>query len=95
MCLSCSQGAKHERVAAPDDNPRGAANVPLRQVGRGLIRTDAPGKAEGRTRCAGDYTVPDMLHAKMLRCLLASARLKRMDMTKARAPSEVVCASRC
>ena len=71
--------------------PRRAPNVRLRQVGKGLIRTDAPGKAEGRTRFAGDYTMPDMLHAKVLRSPLASARLRRIDVAKARALPGVAC----
>jgi CO/xanthine dehydrogenase Mo-binding subunit len=69
----------------------GTANVPLRQVGKPLVRTDAPGKAKGRTRYAGDYTMPDMLHAKVLRSPLASARLKRIDASKAQALPGVAC----
>ena len=67
------------------DNLYSTANVPLRQVGKALVRSDAPGKARGRTLYAGDYTMPNMLHAKVLRSPLASARLKRMDVSKARA----------
>jgi CO/xanthine dehydrogenase Mo-binding subunit len=62
-----------------------AVNVNLRQVGKPLVRTDAPGKAKGQTRYAGDYAMPDMLHAKVLRSPVASARLKRLDVSKARA----------
>ena len=67
------------------------ANVNLRQIGRPLARTDAPGKAEGRTRYAGDHTMPNMLHAKVLRSPEASARLRRIDAAKARALPGVVC----
>jgi CO/xanthine dehydrogenase Mo-binding subunit len=67
------------------------ANVNLRQVGRPLARSDAPGKAEGRTRYAGDYTMPNMLHAKVLRSPEASARLRRIDTAKARALPGVAC----
>jgi CO/xanthine dehydrogenase Mo-binding subunit len=67
------------------------ANVNLRQVGRPLARSDAPGKAEGRTRYAGDYTLPNMLHAKVLRSPEASARLRRIDAAKARALPGVAC----
>ena len=69
----------------------GTANVPLRQVGKPLVRTDAPGKARGRTRFAGDYTMPNMLHTKVLRSPLASARLKRIDTSKAEALAGVAC----
>ena len=68
-----------------------APNVNLRQVGRSLVRTDAPGKAQGRTRYAGDYVMPNMLHVKVLRSPLASARLKRLDAAKARALEGVAC----
>ena len=67
------------------------ANVVLRQVGKPLERTDAVGKATGRTRYAGDYTMPGMLHAKVLRSDIASGRLKRLDVSKARALPGVAC----
>ena len=67
------------------------ANVVLRQVGKPLERTDAVGKATGRTRYAGDYTMPGMLHAKVLRSDIASGRLKRLDVSKARALPGVTC----
>ena len=66
-------------------------NVTLRQVGKPLERTDAEGKATGRTRYAGDYTMPGMLHAKVLRSNIASGRLKRLDASKARAMPGVTC----
>ncbi len=64
----------------------------LRQVGRPLARIDAPGKATGSTRYGGDYTMPGMLHAKVLRSPMASARLRRIDVSKARALPGVACA---
>jgi CO/xanthine dehydrogenase Mo-binding subunit len=67
------------------------ANVEFRQIGKPLTRTDAPGKATGRTPYAGDYAMPGMLHAHVLRSPEASARLKRIDATKARALDGVVC----
>ena len=66
-------------------------NINLRQVGRPLVRTDAPGKAIGKTRYAGDYTMPGMLHARVVRSPIASARLRRIDVTKARALAGVAC----
>ena len=67
------------------------ANVVLRQVGKPLERTDAVGKATGRTRYAGDYTMPGMLHSKVLRSDIASGRRKRLDVSKARALPGVAC----
>ncbi|HLI10018.1 MAG TPA: xanthine dehydrogenase family protein molybdopterin-binding subunit [Alphaproteobacteria bacterium] len=66
-------------------------NVAWKQIGQPLERTDARGKAEGTTRYAGDYTMPNMLHAKVLRSTLASATLRRLDMGKARALPGVAC----
>jgi CO/xanthine dehydrogenase Mo-binding subunit len=68
-----------------------AANVEFRQVGKPLVRTDAPGKATGKTPFAGDYTMPGMLHAKVVRSPMASAKLRRLDVSKARALKGVVC----
>ena len=71
--------------------PTTSANIGLRQVGRALPRIDAPGKAHGRTRYAGDYVMPGMLHAKVLRAPIASGRLRRLDVSKARALPGVAC----
>ncbi len=68
-----------------------APNVNLRQIGRSLVRTDAPGKAQGRTRFAGDYVMPSMLHVKVLRAPMASARLTHLDAAQARALPGVAC----
>jgi CO/xanthine dehydrogenase Mo-binding subunit len=69
----------------------GGANIDFRQVGKRLARLDAPGKAHGKTRYAGDYVMPDMLHARVLRSPEASARLTRIDVSKARALAGVAC----
>ncbi|MBM3732685.1 MAG: xanthine dehydrogenase family protein [Acidimicrobiia bacterium] len=66
------------------------ANVAFRQVGKPLARTDAPGKAIGRTPYAGDYVMPGMLHAKVLRSPMPSARLVKLDVRKARALPGVI-----
>lgn len=65
-------------------------NVAFKQVGKPLTRTDAPGKALGKTRYAGDHTMPGMLHAKVVRANIASARLVSLDVSRARALSGVV-----
>src|SRR5690606_25658687 len=66
-------------------------NLRFSQIGKPLTRTDSPGKATGRTPYAGDYVMPGMLHARVLRADLASARLKRLDVSKARALPGVAC----
>ena len=67
------------------------ANVQFRQVGKPLTRTDAPGKVTGRTPYAGDYVMPGMLHMRVLRADIASARLARLDVSRAQALAGVAC----
>ncbi len=72
--------------------PLPPVNLPdLRQVGKPLRRVDAMGKAVGATVYAGDFSMPQMLHAKVFRSTLASARIKRLDVSKARSLPGVVC----
>lgn len=67
-------------------NPVPPVKLPdLRQVGKPLRRVDALGKAVGATIYAGDFTMPNMLQAKVLRSPHPSARIKRLDVSKARA----------
>lgn len=62
------------------------ANLPeLRQIGKPLTRIDAIGKVTGATKYAADYVMPNMLHAKVLRAKYASAKILRVDVSKARA----------
>jgi CO/xanthine dehydrogenase Mo-binding subunit len=73
------------------DLAHSASNVKFSQVGKPLRRTDAAGKAEGRTPYAGDYVMPGMLHARVVRADLASAKLRSLDVAKARALPGVAC----
>lgn len=66
-------------------------NVQLRQVGRPLIRKDAPNKAYGNTLFAGDLSMLGMLHAKVFRADRPSARIVKVDAMKARALAGVRC----
>ena len=66
-------------------------NDEYRQIGKARTRTDAPGKVFGKTPYAGDYVLPNMLHAKVLRSKLPSARMTRLDVSKARALPGVAC----
>jgi CO/xanthine dehydrogenase Mo-binding subunit len=65
--------------------------VEHRQIGRSLERIDSRGKALGSTKYAGDQTMPNTLHAKVVRADVASATLRRLDISKARALPGVVC----
>ena len=63
----------------------------LRQVGKPLRRVDALGKAVGATVYGADYSMPNMLHAKVFRSSKPSARIKHLDVSRARALPGVVC----
>jgi len=63
----------------------------LRTVGQPLRRVDALGKTVGATVYAGDFSMPHMLHGKVFRSSQSSARIKRLDVSKARALPGVVC----
>ena len=87
---SSATGATSGMTGATTESPS-RPNVRFRQVGRPLTRTDAPGKVAGRTPYAGDYTMPNMLHMRVVRADVASARLVRLDVSKARALEGVAC----
>ena len=87
---SSATGATRTMTDATTETPS-RPNVRFRQVGRPLTRTDAPGKVAGRTPYAGDYTMPNMLHMRVVRADVASARLVRLDVSKARALEGVAC----
>ena len=63
----------------------------LRTVGKSLRRVDALGKTTGATVYAGDFTMPNMLHAKVFRSSESSALIKHLDVSKARALPGVAC----
>ena len=63
----------------------------LRQVGKPVRRIDSLGKAVGATLFAGDYTMPGMLHAKVLRSPHPHARIKCVNASRARALPGVAC----
>jgi CO/xanthine dehydrogenase Mo-binding subunit len=63
----------------------------LRQIGKPLRKVDAMGKAVGATVYAGDFSMPRMLHAKVFRSSKVSAKILRLDVSKARSLPGVVC----
>jgi CO/xanthine dehydrogenase Mo-binding subunit len=73
------------------DQPNIAHLPELRQIGKPLPRIDAMGKVTGATKYAGDYVMPNMLHARVLRSKFPSAKIVRVDPTRARVLSGVVC----
>src|SRR6516162_9471792 len=50
-----------------------------RLIGTKVQRLDGPDKATGRAKYSFDINRPGMLHARILRCPYAHARLKSLD----------------
>jgi len=56
-----------------------------RFIGRPWAKVDGPAKTTGETHFADDLILPRMLYGKLLRSHLPHARLKRLDVSRARA----------
>jgi xanthine dehydrogenase YagR molybdenum-binding subunit len=54
-----------------------------RLIGKEVPRVDGPDKATGRAKYSFDINRPGMLHARILRCPYAHAKLKSLDTTAA------------
>src|SRR3984893_219111 len=54
-----------------------------RLLGTRVNRLDGPDKATGRAKYSYDINRPGMLHARILRCPYAHARLKSLDTSEA------------
>src|SRR5512140_3347803 len=72
--------------------PLPPVNLPeLKVIGKPLRRVDALGKAVGATVYAGDFSMPGMLHAKVFRSTEPSAKILRLNVSKARTLPGVAC----
>jgi CO/xanthine dehydrogenase Mo-binding subunit len=60
-------------------------------IGTRIAGMDEKDKALGNVVFAEDFTLPGMLHGKVFRATKASARIKGLDVSKARALPGVVC----
>src|SRR5919204_2996930 len=54
-----------------------------RVIGTKVQRLDGPDKATGRAKYSYDINRPGMLHARILRCPYAHAKIKSLDLTPA------------
>ncbi len=78
-------------VAAAAAGIRTSKAGELRVVGQPLPRHDQAEKIAGSTRYAGDLAVPGMLHARLVRSPVPSARITRRDAAAALAVPGVAC----
>ncbi|HEU5277056.1 MAG TPA: xanthine dehydrogenase family protein molybdopterin-binding subunit [Xanthobacteraceae bacterium] len=62
-----------------------AAVTPSRQIGRSIPRLEARGKVTGRTEYVHHLRLPGMLHGKIFRSTIPHGRIKRIDVSAARA----------
>src|SRR5206468_7478545 len=66
--------------------PQGSAPIkPLRTVGHPTARIDAVQRVTGKATYTGDVRLPGMLYARVLRSPHPHARIRRIDVSKARA----------
>ncbi len=69
-----------------------AEAVDLKAIGTRPVRPDGVEKVTGRANFGADLSLPGMLHGKILRSPHAHARIKRVDLTEARAMDGVLAA---
>jgi len=60
-------------------------------IGKRLGGLDEKDKVLGNVVFAEDYTLPGMLHAKVFRSTRASALIKKLDLSRAKALEGVIC----
>jgi len=58
-------------------------------LGANVKRIDAPGKVTGRLKYAADMKMPNMLHMQVFRSSRPHAKIKKLDLSKAKAVSGV------
>lgn len=83
MGLDDSKTVPVARTDAPWQHD--AKKEDLKVIGKPIRKVDARSKVAGLTKYADDLSLPRMLHMKLLRSTVAHARIKRIDVEKARA----------
>jgi putative selenate reductase molybdopterin-binding subunit len=74
-----------DRMLEMSEHPEDVGPDEMRVVGRSVPRLDAVKLVLGKAAYTDDFTPPGVLHAKILRSPHAHARIKRIDVSKARA----------
>ena len=68
-----------------NDNAASSAPTPLKTLGHSTTRIDAVERVTGRAKYTGDVQLPGMLFARVLRSPHPHARIKSIDVSRARA----------
>lgn len=63
----------------------------FKSIGKRLVGHDAIEKVTGQTKYAADFSLPGMVHGKILRSKYPHARIKRIDISKAEKLDGVLC----
>src|SRR5207237_5289815 len=79
------QRANGAAAPASTGNQTATTMSPLKVVGRSTPRIDAPERVTGRAKYTSDIQLPGMLYAKVLRSPHPHARIKTIDVSKAKA----------
>jgi CO/xanthine dehydrogenase Mo-binding subunit len=66
-----------------DSYPTWDKNTELTYIGKSISRIDGYDKVSGTAKYTFDVNLPHMAHAKILRCPLAHAMIKKLDLSKA------------
>lgn len=74
-----------DQMLKMSEHPEGLAPDEMRVVGKRVPRVDAVKLALGKPAFTDDFTLPGILHAKILYSPHAHARIKRIDASQARA----------
>ena len=70
-------------IVEGEEPPVWKAGTPLRVVGKGQPRIDAPERVTGRAKYTYDMQLPGMLYARVLRSPHPHARIKHLDISRA------------
>ncbi len=81
---TASQYLRGETPPAIEYQPQKSA-MDLSVVGKRLAKKDAPDKATGRALYTDDIVLPNMIYGKMLLSTMAHARIRSIDVSRARA----------
>ncbi|HUU94631.1 MAG TPA: molybdopterin cofactor-binding domain-containing protein [Phycisphaerae bacterium] len=91
---SCRVGTAHQSghqpAGAASANQHGGQCPPYNSVGVSIPRVDAADKVTGRAQYTADIHLPNMIHGKILGSPIAHGRIKRIDVSQAKALPGVV-----